>query len=106
VEGTIRDAKNGSPHGWAYECEAQTACKARKDSKGYFRHRGYHDGYPTFHLLVPGEETWTKDSHGGLVAAVMVKREAATAAVPKAGRGGAAPKAAAKRVLKKPSKRS
>ena len=73
VEGTITDAKNITPSGMVYECEAQTACKARKDCKGYFKHRGYYDGYPTYHLLGPGTETWKKGSHESLVASVLVK---------------------------------
>ena len=108
VEGTITDAKNISPNGMAYECEAQTACKARKDDKGYFQHRGYFDGYPTYHLLAPGTETWVKGSHTGLVASVKVKRESATAVVAtKTSReaGHRAKKPPVMKVLKKPAKR-
>mmetsp|Transcript_47789 Transcript_47789/g.66356 ORF Transcript_47789/g.66356 Transcript_47789/m.66356 type:complete len:94 (-) Transcript_47789:46-327(-) len=92
----------------AYECEAQTACKARKDVKGYFQHRGYFDGYPTYHLLAPGTETWVKGSHTDLVASVKVKREGATAVVAaKTSReaGHRAKKPPVMKVLKKPAKR-
>ena len=108
VEGTITDAKNISLNGMAYECEAQTACKARKDVKGYFQHRGYFDGYPTYHLLAPGTETWVKGSHTNLVASVKVKREGATAVVAtKTSReaGHRAKKPPVMKVLKKPAKR-
>eukprot|EP00928_Gymnodinium_smaydae_P088125 TRINITY_DN72268_c0_g1_i1.p1 TRINITY_DN72268_c0_g1~~TRINITY_DN72268_c0_g1_i1.p1 ORF type:complete len:212 (-),score=46.83 TRINITY_DN72268_c0_g1_i1:245-880(-) len=76
AEGTITDAKNGSPHGFAYEGEAQAAALARKDCMGYFEHKGY-NGHPTYHLLVPGGESWSRGSHGALVRSVRVKKTAA-----------------------------
>lgn len=78
TEGTITNAKNGSPSGMAYECEAQVASLARKDCKGYFVHKGY-QGQETYHLLIPSdsdsphERMWKRGSHGGLVKSVRVK---------------------------------
>ena len=105
MEGTITKAKNISPKGMAYECEAQTACKARGDCKGYFEHVGY-DGYPTYHLLAPGTETWKKGSHTGLVASVRVKKEGAkaVAAAKTSEAAGHGPKKPVMKVLKKPAK--
>ncbi|CAE7451342.1 Eif3a [Symbiodinium natans] len=109
VEGTITQATNITPgkSGMAYECEAQTACLARRDCPGYFKHKGYFEGYPTYHLLGPGTVTWNKGSHSGWVVSVRVKRESANAAAATttsdraAGRG--AKKQAVMKVLKKPA---
>eukprot|EP00927_Polykrikos_kofoidii_P083826 TRINITY_DN8676_c0_g1_i1.p1 TRINITY_DN8676_c0_g1~~TRINITY_DN8676_c0_g1_i1.p1 ORF type:complete len:213 (-),score=52.86 TRINITY_DN8676_c0_g1_i1:81-719(-) len=77
AEGTITNAKNGSPSGMAYECEAQVASLARKDCMGYF----VHSRHDTYHLLVPGSETWRKGSHSTLVKSVRVKTANVAAAV-------------------------
>eukprot|EP00440_Ansanella_granifera_P067384 gb/GFBE01073087.1/.p1 GENE.gb/GFBE01073087.1/~~gb/GFBE01073087.1/.p1 ORF type:complete len:189 (+),score=54.35 gb/GFBE01073087.1/:1-567(+) len=105
VEGTISEAANGSPSGWAYECEAQAACIAKRDCKGYFVSHGY-CGHDTYHILVPGAETWTKGSHGGLVQSVKMKKEGAKAVTVKTTvRGGARKPSPAMKVLKKPAKK-
>mmetsp|Transcript_9992 Transcript_9992/g.31286 ORF Transcript_9992/g.31286 Transcript_9992/m.31286 type:complete len:216 (+) Transcript_9992:60-707(+) len=78
-EGIITDAKNGNPSGMAYECEAQAASLARKGCLGYFVHKSS-DGHDTYHLLVPGNETWRKGSHNSLVKSVRVKKANAAAA--------------------------
>eukprot|EP00418_Pyrodinium_bahamense_P081886 CAMPEP_0179071906 /NCGR_PEP_ID=MMETSP0796-20121207/31777_1 /TAXON_ID=73915 /ORGANISM="Pyrodinium bahamense, Strain pbaha01" /LENGTH=211 /DNA_ID=CAMNT_0020769043 /DNA_START=44 /DNA_END=676 /DNA_ORIENTATION=- len=82
AEGTITNAKNGTPRGMVYECEAQVAALARKDCLGYFVHKGYSLG-ETYHLLVPGVETWKTGSHGALVKSVKVKKAGAAVAAGK-----------------------